>query len=169
MSRAGTPDIIRRIFPAEGAFTVQQNPSTQELWVQLFQAASPDLYLRDLRDEQDLPPLHEYLRALCEARGEKPERVLKRGDIDSSYGHRILSGQRNPSRDTVLQFAFGLELDAEETQQLLKIARATALHPRVKRDAVIAYCLQHHDSLVDTQQILFTNNMPLIGEKTHGE
>ena len=69
----------------------------------------------------------------------------------------------------MLQLAFGLEMDAEETQQLLKIARATALHPRVKRDAVIAFCLQHHYSLIDTQQILYNNNLPMIGDKKYGE
>ena len=118
-----------------------QNLTTQELWAQLFQASSADLFLNELSSRDDFPPLHEYLQALCKSRGEKAERVLRRGDIESSYGHRIFSGQRNPSRDTVLQLAFGLEMDAEETQQLLKIARATALHPRVKRDAVIAFCL----------------------------
>ena len=149
---------------------MQRNLSTQELWAQLFQERSPDLVLSDICVQQDLPPLNEYLRALCEARGEKPERILKRGNIDISFGHRIFAGRRNPSRDTVLQLAFGLELDAEETQQLLKIARATAMHPRVKRDAVIAYCLQHHYSLMDTQEVLFTNGIPAIGEKnTHGE
>ena len=146
-----------------------QNLTTQELWAQLFQASSADLFLNELSSRDDFPPLYEYLQALCKSRGEKAERVLRRGDIESSYGHRIFSGQRNPSRDTVLQFAFGLEMDAEETQQLLKIARATALHPRVKRDAVIAFCLQHHYSLIDTQQILYNNNLPMIGDKKYGE
>ena len=140
-----------------------QNLTTQELWAQLFQASSADLFLNELSSRDDFPPLHEYLQALCKSRGEKAERVLRRGDIESSYGHRIFSGQRNPSRDTVLQLAFGLEMDAEETQQLLKIARATALHPRVKRDAVIAFCLHHHSPLTEAQQTLHDNHLPLIG------
>ena len=65
----------------------------------------------------------------------------------------------------MLQLAFGLELDSDETQQLLKVARATALHPRVKRDAVIAYCLYHHMSFMDVQELLFENSMPIIGSK----
>lgn len=147
---------------------MQQSVSTQELWAQLFVASSPDRIL-ELSPDQELPPLHEYIQRLCNARGEKVESVLKRGNIESSYGHRLFSGQRNPSRDTVLQLAFGLELDAEQTQQLLKVARKTALHPRVKRDAVIAFCLQHHYPLLDTQQFLFSNGIPVIGEKTHGD
>ena len=91
--------------------------------------------------------------------------MIKRSDLESSYGHRLFSGTRNPSRDTVLQLAFGLELDADGAQQLLKVARATALHPRVKRDAVIAYCLHHHKSLPQTQQLLLDNSLPLLGGK----
>lgn len=148
---------------------MQQNPSTQELWAGLFQKSSPEMILSDFSPRQNLPTLQEYLRRLCGARGEKTERVLKRGDIESSYGHRLFSGQRKPSRDTVLRLAFGLELDAEEAQQLLKIARVAALHPKVKRDAVIAFCLQRHYSLMDTQQFLYSHGIPAIGDKANGE
>jgi hypothetical protein len=72
---------------------------------------------------------------------------------------------RNPSRDTVLQLAFGFEMDTDETQQLLKIAGVTALHPRVKRDAVIAYCLHNRKSVMEVQRLLFDNNLPLMGGK----
>lgn len=62
-------------------------------------------------------------------------------------------------------FDWKVELSADETQQLLKVARATALHPRVKRDAVIAYCLQYHRTFMETQQLLYDNHLPLIGGK----
>ena len=81
---------------------------------------------------QELPLFSEYITMLAEERNEKAEAVIRRGEIESSFGHKLFSGTRNPSRDTVLQLAFGFELNADETQQLLKVARATALHPRVK-------------------------------------
>ena len=70
---------------------------------------------------------------------------------NSSYGHRLFSGERNPSRDTALRLAFALEQDFDGVQQLLKFARAAVLHPRVKRDAVIAYCLHNHKTLMVRQ------------------
>lgn len=89
--------------------------------------------------------------------------MIRRGGIESSFGHRLFSGTRNPSRDTALQLAFGFGLNADETRLLLKVARAAALHPQVKRDAVIAYCLQYHRTFMETQQLLYDNHLPLIG------
>lgn len=143
---------------------MEEKATTQELWGKLFKSHTIRDYLENT-GETGLPVFNEYITSLCCAKGEKEETVIRRGGIESSYGHRLFKGTRNPSRDTVLQLAFGLELDSDETQQLLKVARATALHPRVKRDAVIAYCLYHHMSFMDVQELLFENSMPIIGSK----
>ncbi|MBP5159392.1 MAG: hypothetical protein ILP10_03740 [Lachnospiraceae bacterium] len=142
------------------------NATTNELWGKLFGAPQVGTYLDEAGDNL-LPEFSEYIKALTLAKGEREEAVIRRGGIESSYGHRLFKGARNPSRDTVLQLAFGLELDSDGTQQLLKVARATALHPRVKRDAVIAFCLYNHKSFMETQELLYDNGLPTIGEKRH--
>ncbi|MBQ6360383.1 MAG: helix-turn-helix transcriptional regulator [Lachnospiraceae bacterium] len=137
--------------------------TTQELWGKLFTARSSEDYLRNYGSSLKMPAFSEYIKTLCEKRGERPETVIRRADLDSSYGHRLFSGERNPSRDTALRLAFALEQDFDGVQQLLKFARATALHPRVKRDAVIAYCLHNHKTLMDVQQMLYDHGMPVLG------
>lgn len=112
--------------------------STRELWARLFQAPTVDGFLAEDSGSCELPAFSDYIKELCKAKGEKPERVIRRGNIETSYGHRLFSGMRNPSRDTLLQLAFGFELTTDEAQQLLKVAHAAPLHPKVKRDAVIA-------------------------------
>ncbi len=146
----------------------EQQISTLELWAKLFKSASLERYLSDSAAVQELPSFSRYISMLAEERNEKPETIINRGGIESSFGHKLFSGTRQPSRDTVIQFAFGFRMDAEETQKLLKVARAAAMHPRVKRDAVIAYCLQYRKSFMDTQQLLYDNHLPLIGGSTHG-
>ncbi len=141
---------------------------TSELWAQLFHSSSVNGYLDTADDRLEMPQFSEYITSLADEKHIKPEAIIKRGGIESSFGHRLFLGTRNPSRDTVLQFAFGFELDVDQTQRLLKVARATALHPRVKRDAVIAYCLHHHKSFLDTQELLYENKLPLIGGKRNG-
>ncbi|MBR3241605.1 MAG: hypothetical protein IKF90_02755 [Parasporobacterium sp.] len=93
--------------------------STSELWAKLFRSASVERYLAGSVDMQELPLFSEYISMLAEERNEKAEAVIRRGEIESSFGHKLFSGTRNPSRDTVLQLAFGFELNADETQQLL--------------------------------------------------
>ena len=142
--------------------------STLELWAKLFKSTSVEQYLFGDDSIQELPDFSDYIKMLAEERGEKPETVIGRGGIESSFGHKLFSGTRKPSRDTVLQLAFGFVMNADETQKLLKVARATAMHPRVKRDAVIAYCLQYRKTFMETQQLLFENHLPLIGGSHYG-
>ncbi len=153
----------KEVNPMDENTEKQKSMSTAELWAKLFKTASMERYLTGSDGIREFPAFFEYISALLDERNEKAETVIKRGGLESSFGHKLFSGTRNPSRDTVFQLAFGFELDADETQQMLKIARATALHPRVKRDAVIAYCLQHKKSLMETQELLYDSHLPLIG------
>lgn len=139
--------------------------STLELWARLFQAPTIDSFLADNSDAFGMPAFSKYITDLCASRGEKPEQVIKRSGIERSFGHRLFAGSRNPSRDSVLQLAFGFKLSTDQTQQLLKIAQATLLHPKVKRDAIIAYCLHNEKSLIEAQQVLYEMGLPLMGSR----
>lgn len=136
--------------------------TTQALWAKLFEAPTIDSYLSEA-DNNALPAFADYISDLAEARGVKPETIIRHSNLESSFGHRLFAGTRNPSRDTVLQLAFGFELTSDETQFLMKVARVTALHPKVPRDAVIAYGLHHQLTLIETQQLLYESGLPLIG------
>lgn len=140
--------------------------STQELWARLFKAPSIGSFL-DAHSGTELPSFSDYIARLADENGEKRESVIARAGLERSYGHRLFNGTRNPSRDTVLQLAFGFKLDCDGTQQLLKIAGASALHPKVKRDAVLAYCLHNGQSLMDAQELLYENGLPLLGGARH--
>lgn len=142
--------------------------TTQELWARLFQTPTLDRFLEEQAGAA-MPTFSEYINELCRSRGEKPGIIIRRSDLDSSFGHRLFSGARNPSRDTVLKLAFGFQCTPDEAQELLKVARATALHPKVKRDAVIAYCLHCRNTVVEAQQALFDNGLPLMGGVKDGQ
>ncbi len=137
--------------------------STTALWEQIFRASSVAQIYRQYSTEIELPPFCEYLSSLCKQRGEVPERIIKKANIERAFGHAIFRGDRNPSRNTVLQLAFGLDADVELAQSLLKHAGHSALYPRVPRDAVIGYCLHRRIPFVDAQHILSELGLPLIG------
>ena len=143
--------------------TTIEGISTRELWARLFKAASIDRFLAESSGACQMPSFSDHVNLLCERRGEVPGHVIERAGIERSFGHRLFSGERNPSRDTVIQLAFGFSLSTDEAQQLLKVARCTPLHPKVKRDAVIAYCLHNGKSLIDVQQVLYENGLPVLG------
>lgn len=149
--------------------TEESKLSTEELLRLLFMESSLEhLMSRDV-DSVQLPAFSDYITALCRQRGEPPERVINRTNLERSYGHQLFSGRRSPSRDTVLQLAFGFGMDYEAAQELLKIARKSLLHPRVKRDMVLVFCLHHQYSIVDCQIALEQYGLPLLGEGNRNE
>ena len=111
-----------------------------------------------------LPVLCEYICSLCQASGQVPEQAILRAGIERTYGHQLFNGTRKPSRDKVIQLAFGLGLGLDGAQELLKVARKSPLYPRIKRDAAIIYCLQHGCSFFETQAALQALGLTLLGE-----
>ncbi|MEA5058759.1 MAG: hypothetical protein VB049_01785 [Candidatus Pelethousia sp.] len=129
----------------------------------LLEAQSLKQFLKDNEQEMQLQSFCEYITELCEKQGEVPEHIIKRTNLERSFGHQLFKGTRNPSRDTVLQLAFGFNADVIRAQELLRYAGMSALYPRMKRDAVIIYCLHNRISIVETQTILHELALPLIG------
>jgi len=136
---------------------------TSTLFRLLFKASNLEQFMKKNSEEIQLQSFCKYITELCKNQGEVPEHIIKRADIERSFGHQIFRGARNPSRDTVLQLAFGFNADVDTAQELLRYARMSALYPRVKRDAAIIYCLHNHFTIVETQRVLYEMELPLIG------
>jgi len=147
----------------EMAGTEKKRTSTTSFLNSLLKASDLEQFIKSNADEMQMPPFCEYITQLCKKRGEVPEHIIKRANIERSYGHQIFRGSRNPSRDTVLQLAFGFEANVDEAQELLKHAGKNALYPRVKRDAALIYCLHGRFTIVETQRVLQEMGLPLLG------
>jgi len=145
-----------------------KNTTTSTLWVQLFKAKSVQSYMDENPGDLDLPTFFSYISDFCRQKGEVPEHIIKRAGLDRSIGHQLFRGDRKPSRDTVLQLAFGFRATVEETQMLLLHAGQSQLYPRVRRDAAISFCLKNGYDLVKAQCILAELNLPTIGGYSRG-
>jgi len=116
-----------------------------------------------------LPKLNKYLLELCEAKGIEAKEIIKKTDMNRQYLNEILKGKKaNPSRDHIICLAFGLGLDYKECQRLLKVARHSQLYSKLKRDAVIIYCLQNKKSFYETEEILFDLKLPTLRGGRYG-
>ncbi len=137
--------------------------STSALLSRLFRTSSFERYKEKNAEAMSLPAFHEYISELCLKRREARERVIKRAQLDRVYGHQIFTGRYIPSRDKVIQLAFGFGLEDNEAQTLLKLARKSELYPRVERDAAILYCLHKGKTLMEAQSLLSDLGLPLLG------
>lgn len=63
----------------------------------------------------------------------------------------------------MLQLAFGLGVGVEETQRLLRLADRSPLYPKLRRDAIILYCLNRRKTLAETQELLQSMELTILG------
>lgn len=108
----------------------------------------------------------DYLQRLCSERGMEPAWVIRQSGIERTYGHQLFNGRRSPSRDKLIQLAFGFPLRLSELQQLLRHASKSQLYPKIKRDAAIIYSLNHHYTVIQLQELLEEQGLPLL-DKYH--
>ncbi len=113
-------------------------------------------YLEENADEMIEADLSEYLEGLLEKYDISKNEAIKRSKLDSIYGYQIFSGVRkNPSRDKLIQLIFGLGLELQDAQRLLKIASEGELYSRNRRDSIIIFALKNKLSLQQCDDLLF--------------
>ena len=141
----------------------EKHVSTDELLKLLFKERSLEQFL--LRNESAYlnADFSDYLSNWCKSHQEIPEQLIRRANLEKSFGHQLFSGKRKPSRDTVIQLAFAMQASVAQAQEMLKVARKSVLYPRIKRDTVIIYCLHNRVSLLDTEIILENLGLPILG------
>lgn len=136
---------------------------TSALMGRLFKTRNLPTFIRQNEPYMHSVSFSAYITQLCAQRRLVPERIVKLSQIERTYGHQIFNGTRNPSRDKVLQLAFGFALDVEQTQKLLRAADKSPLYPKIKRDAVILHCLTHGKNLFEAQDALAAFDLTLLG------
>jgi len=112
-------------------------------------------------DEQvpDLPTdLPSYLQELLDEKGLSKADVIRDARLNETFGYQIFSGSRNPSRDKIIQLAFGMNATFTETQRMLKRAGVNELYVKNRRDAIIIFCIDHGFGLNQTNDELFKLN-----------
>lgn len=137
--------------------------NTSTLMKRLFKTKHLDTFLKQNEQNMQVAGFDQMIRSLCEERGLVPEQVILQAEIDRTYGHQLFSGVRRPSRDKVIQLALAMELGVDETQKLLRSAGKSELYPRLKREAVILYCVRKRASVLDTQEMLSGYGFSLLG------
>lgn len=140
---------------------------TSRLLQRLFKTSSISEFIQDYTNQMHHKRFDALLVDLCGRKNAVPEHVIRKSGIERTYGHQLFNGRRNPSRDKVLQLAFGFEMSFEETQSFLQAARKSPLYPRIKRDAVLIYALKQSYTMDEVQETLHELGLPLLGKEGH--
>lgn len=105
----------------------------------------------------------QVLNELIAEKGMSVADVIRGSGLTKPYVHKIFNGKaNNPSRDKLIALGFGLKLNSDELNELLKTAEYRELHPKVMRDAIIIKSLQQGKSVFQTDEVLAKYNEETI-------
>lgn len=134
---------------------------TEELLGELFDSPDPSVFAK--KHEIEATSLSEYLNDLLADKGLARADVVRAAGLNETFGYQIFKGQRNPSRDKVLQIALAMGLTLRETNRALRVAGASDLYCKNRRDAIVIFCINKGYSLQKTDEELYR-----FGEETIG-
>ena len=119
--------------------------------------------LEDLMKEID-ETFSEALIRLIDQKGLKDPDVYKKANIDRKFFNKIKNNKNyKPSKATCVAFAIALELNLDETRDLIGKAGYALTHSS-KFDIIIEYfILEGNYNTFEINEVLFTFEQPLIG------
>lgn len=106
--------------------------------------------------------LSEYLTMLLRQKKLKRAEVIRDSGLEKAYVYQIFNGEKRPSRDKLIAIAFGLRLNAEETQRMLKLGGCSELYPRIARDVAILFSIQHGVDIWEAGKLLYNSGLPTL-------
>lgn len=128
--------------------------STETLVNEIKSTYNIEQFISDNQDDIYDTELCGYIKRLMKEKNLNKAQIMRDGLLNQNYAYQILAGRKNPSRDKVIQLCFGLRLNLDESQRLMKLADVGALYPRNRRDAVVMYGIEHKIRLMDINIIL---------------
>lgn len=122
------------------AVAEQEEVLTEDLLARLLATTDVDKYL----DNEDLGnrEFTKYLFEMLDAHGLKRATVVRKSGINSTVVYDIFNGKSKPGRDHAIMLAFGLGCNLRETQRLLRLAGVSELYCKVRRDAILIWCIE---------------------------
>lgn len=119
--------------------------------------------LSGLMDELD-EPFNVTLLRLIDERGKTDAEVYKKANIDRKLFSKIRTGKGYmPRKRTILALAIALELNLQETDDLLKRAGYALSHSQ-KCDVIVEYFIIHGDyDIYKINEVLFAYDQALLG------
>ncbi len=127
---------------------------TKELLHHLSKAHNIGTFLSEFENEFHQLSCKEFINGIIQQKQLSIASIARKSG-HGDYVYKVINGERTPSRDVLISIAIGMGLSFEETQLLLRIAKAATLDPRDRRDSVIIYGIQKQFNIDKLNDLLY--------------
>ena len=135
---------------------------TSELENKLKEAETFASFASEMDEEFLAAEVGRDLSELIRAHHVKKRQLFMDANIHETYGYEILNGKRYPSRDVLLSLFLSLHLTVDEVNRFFRTHGYAPLYARSKFDAAVIYCFLHGRSVMQCNELLYENGLPLL-------
>lgn len=139
--------------------------NTDELINEIKNSYSIEDFIKNNQTEYFNISADEYLRRLIKEKGLKMSQISINSCL-GDYIYKIFNGSRKATRDVYISIAIAMQLEYNELQILLRLAKYLMLDPRDKRDSIFIYAISQKLTVIKTNEILFNCNEIILGSNT---
>ena len=137
---------------------------TTKLLEELIQCSDFKKFYNENNEYISNTSLADYLNDIIEKKKLKKAEIIRKSEISEVYAYQIFSGiRKKPERSKLLCLAFGMGLNLDETQELLKISGYPQLYVKKPFDSVIIYAICNRLTVMDTNNLLYDYDLETIG------
>ncbi len=124
--------------------------STGDLFEELKKKRNVNEFIKENQSELIFDSLKDMIEFFMNQKGLEKKAVVKRSQL-GNYAYYIIKGEKkNPDRDKLIMLCFGLRLNADEANQLLRMASVGILYSKKIRDIIIINALNFNLDVTET-------------------
>lgn len=101
-----------------------------------------DKFDEALVSDNACPLLRELIEEYINRSGVTRAELIRRIDVERTYGYQLLNGTRKPTRDHLIRIGLLLRLDTDSLQRLLKVGGKKPLYVRDMFDAKVFFAIK---------------------------
>lgn len=106
----------------------------------------------------------DYIHELIAEKGLEKAKVIQDSQIPRTYAYQIFQGSKQAGRDKILQLAFAMKLNIDETNRLLTIANHSHLYAKQQRDSILIFAISNCYNLIEVNELLDEFHHELLGD-----
>lgn len=118
--------------------------STEDLMTELSRKSCRiNNYLKINTDSFVCENIHDFWEGVIQKSGLSKSNIINKSDFSYCYFYDVINGRKIPNKDKIVRLILTMHLDLDDCQQALRLSGRSSLYPRINKDSIIIYSINH--------------------------